>query len=64
MDKYRAMAVFVQVVDNGSFSAAAGKLGITKSAVSQQLGQFSKEPSGTLRITCAVGAFPEKSNFL
>jgi len=99
MDKYRAMAVFVQVVDNGSFSAAAGKLGITKSAVSQQvtlleedvgtrllhrttrrlnlteagevylagcrqmveaaeaanqqLGQFSKEPSGTLRITCA-----------
>jgi DNA-binding transcriptional LysR family regulator len=99
MDKYRAMAVFVQVVDSGSFSAAADKLGITKSAVSQQLtlleedvgarllhrttrrlnlteaggvylsgcrqmveaaemanqqlGQFSKEPSGTLRITCA-----------
>ncbi len=37
MDKYRAMAVFVQVVDSGSFSAAADKLGITKSAVSQQL---------------------------
>ena len=99
MEKFRAMAVFVQVVDSGSFSAAAGKLGITKSAVSQQitlleedvgirllhrttrrlnlteageiylagcrqmveaaeaanqqLGQFSKEPSGTLRITCA-----------
>ena len=35
MDKYRAMAVFVQVVESGSFSGAAGKLGITKSAVSQ-----------------------------
>ena len=99
MDKYRAMAVFVQVVESGSFSGAAGKLGITKSAVSQQItlleedvgtrllhrttrrlnlteageiyltgcrqmveaadaanqqvGQFSREPSGTLRITCA-----------
>ena len=99
MNNYRAMAVFVQVVDSGSFSAAAGILGITKSAVSQQVtllekdvgarllqrttrrlnlteageiylagcrqmveaaetanqqvGQFSKEPSGTLRITCS-----------
>lgn len=99
MDNYRAMAVFVQVVDSGGFSAAAGKLGITKSAVSQQVtrleedvgtrllhrstrrlnlteageiyltgcrqmveaaeeanqqvGQFKKEPSGTLRITTA-----------
>ena len=99
MDKYRAMAAFVQVVDSGSFSAAAGKLGVTKSAVSQQIsmleeevgarllhrttrrlnlteageiylagcrqmvdaaeaanqqiGQFNKEPSGTLRITCS-----------
>ena len=99
MDNYRAMAIFVQVVDYGSFSAAAKKLGITKSAVSQQvnhleealgtrllhrttrqlnlteageiyldgcrqmmdaadganqrIGQFSKEPSGTLRISCS-----------
>lgn len=99
MDKYRAMAIFVQVVDYGSFSAAAKKLGITKSAVSQQVsqleetlgtrllhrttrqltlteagemylegcrqmidaaeganqkvGQYSKEPSGTLRISCS-----------
>ncbi len=99
MEKYRAMAVFVQVVESGSFSAAASKLGITKSAVSQQvtllekdvgtrllhrttrrlnlteagnvyldgcrqmveaaeaanqqIGQFSREPSGTLRITCS-----------
>ncbi len=99
MDNYRAMAIFVQVVDCGSFSAAAEKLGITKSAVSQQvsqleetlgtrllhrttrqlnlteaggiylqgcrqmieaaeeanlkLGQYSKEPSGTLKISCS-----------
>lgn len=99
MDNYRAMATFVQVVDHGSFSAAAKKLGITKSAVSQQvsqleevlgtrllhrttrqlnlteageiylagcrqmmdaaeeanqqIGQFSKEPSGTLKISCS-----------
>ncbi len=99
MDNYRAMATFVQVVDHGSFSAAAKKLGITKSAVSQQVsqleeglgtrllhrttrqlnlteageiylagcrqmmdaadeanqqvGQFSMEPSGTLKISCS-----------
>ena len=99
MDNYRAMAIFVHVVDHGSFSAAAKKLGVTKSAVSQQIsqleevlgtrllhrttrqlnlteageiylagcrqmidaadeanqqvGQFSKEPSGTLRISCS-----------
>lgn len=99
MDKYRAMAIFVEVVDHGSFSAAARNLGITKSAVSQQvnlleenlgtrllhrttrqlnlteagemyiegcrqmidaaeganqlIGQYSKEPSGTLKISCS-----------
>lgn len=99
MNNYRAMAVFVQVVDSGSFSGAAEKLGITKSAVSQQIslleealetrllhrttrqlnlteageiylagcrqmveaanaanqevGQYKKEPSGTVRISCS-----------
>lgn len=99
MINYRAMAILVHVVDYGSFSAAAKKLGITKSAVSQQISQleetlgtrllhrttrqlnlteageiylegcrnmmeaaeganqrigpFSKEPSGTLRISCS-----------
>lgn len=43
MDKYRAMAVFVQVVESGSFSAAADKLRITKSAVSQQITQLEEE---------------------
>lgn len=99
MDHYRAMAIFAQVVESGSFSAAADRLAITKSAVSQQvtqleqelgtrllyrttrrlnlteagetylagcqqmveaaeaanhqIGRFSKEPSGTLKITCS-----------
>lgn len=99
MDNYRAMAIFVHVIDYGSFSAAAKKLGVTKSAVSQQInqleetlgtrllhrttrqlnlteageifledcrlmmeaadranhriGQYRKEPSGTLRISCS-----------
>lgn len=99
MDNYRAMAIFAQVIEYGSFSAAARKLGITTSAVSQQInqledvlgtrllhrttrqlnlteageiyldgcrqmmdaadlanqriGQFSQEPSGTLRISCS-----------
>ncbi|PLX78588.1 MAG: LysR family transcriptional regulator [Desulfuromonas sp.] len=99
MDNYRAMAIFAQVIEYGSFSAAARKLGITASAVSQQInqledvlgtrllhrttrqlnlteegkiyldgcrqmldaadlanqriGQFSKEPSGTLKISCS-----------
>jgi len=43
MNNYRAMAVFVQVVDSGSFSGAAEKLGITKSAVSQLISQLEEE---------------------
>jgi len=99
MENYRAMAIFVQVAETGSFSGAARMMGITKSAVSQQvslleenlgtrllqrttrklslteagelylqgcrqmveaataanqqIGQYSKEPSGTLRISCS-----------
>ena len=40
MENYRAMAIFVQVAECGSFSAAARKLGVTKSAVSQQVRQL------------------------
>jgi len=43
MENYRGMAIFVQVVDSGSFSAAASKLGITKSGVSQQVSQLEEE---------------------
>ena len=99
MNHYRAMAIFVQVVESGSFAGAAKKLGVTKSAVSQhismlegdlgirllqrttrrlslteagdlyldgcrqmveaaeianqKIGQYRKEPSGTLRISCS-----------
>ena len=37
LDSLRSMAIFVSVVDNGSFSGAARELGITTSAVSQQI---------------------------
>jgi len=37
LDSLRSMAIFVSVVDKGSFSGAARELGITTSAVSQQI---------------------------
>ena len=37
LDKLRAMAIFASVVENGSFSRSAEELGITTSAVSQQI---------------------------
>jgi DNA-binding transcriptional LysR family regulator len=37
LDNLRSMAVFASVVERGSFSAAARDLGITTSAVSQQV---------------------------
>lgn len=37
LDSLRSMAIFVSVVDKGSFSGAARALGITTSAVSQQI---------------------------
>lgn len=37
LDKLRAMAIFASVVQNGSFSRSAEELGITTSAVSQQI---------------------------
>ncbi len=37
LDNLRSMAIFVSVVDRGSFSGAARELGITTSAVSQQI---------------------------
>jgi len=43
MENYRAMAIFVQVVECGSFSAAARRLGITKSAVSQKVSLLEEE---------------------
>lgn len=37
LDNLRGMAVFASVVRHGSFSGAAKELGITTSAVSQQI---------------------------
>ncbi len=43
MENYRGMAIFVQVVESKGFSAAARKLGLTKSAISQQITQLENE---------------------
>ena len=42
MDEFGAIPVFVAVVDNGGFSAAARALGVSKSAVSKRINQLEK----------------------
>ncbi len=48
MDRMRQMALFAQVIDAGSMSAAARELGLTPSAVSQQLRQLETDLGVTL----------------
>ncbi|MGP4848436.1 helix-turn-helix domain-containing protein, partial [Marinobacter sp. 1Y8] len=43
MDNLRGMAVFASVVGHGSFSGSARELGITTSAVSQQIRSLENE---------------------
>ena len=40
MDKLTSMAVFAQVVESQSFSKAAERLGLSKSAVSKHVGSL------------------------
>jgi DNA-binding transcriptional LysR family regulator len=48
MEMLREMAIFVQVVDSGSFSAAARMLGLTTSAVSRQVNRLEAHIGGRL----------------
>lgn len=48
MDRLRQMAVFAQVIQAGSMSAAARELGLTASAVSQQIRQLETDLGVTL----------------
>lgn len=48
LDNLRAMGVFAYVVERGSFSKAAKELGITTSAVSQQIRSLEQEMNVTL----------------
>src|SRR4051812_11331414 len=48
MDRYRRMAILVAVVQNGSIRRAAGELGLTPSAVSQQIRRLEQETGVTL----------------
>ena len=40
MDRYQALRVFSQVVESGSFSAAAGKLGVSTTAASRHVAEL------------------------
>jgi DNA-binding transcriptional LysR family regulator len=40
MDEFAAIPVFVAVIENGGFSAAARTLGVSKSAVSKRINQL------------------------
>jgi len=48
MDRYRRMAMLVSVVERGSIRKAAAELGVTPSAVSQQIKRLEKEVGVTL----------------
>ncbi|MES2128388.1 MAG: LysR family transcriptional regulator [Pseudomonadota bacterium] len=48
MDMLKEMAIFVQVVDHGSFSAAARALGLTTSAVSRHVTRLEAHMGGRL----------------
>ena len=48
LDQLRAMGVFACVVEKSSFSGAARDLGITTSAVSQQIRSLEQEMDATL----------------
>jgi len=48
MDDYKRMAVFAAVVQHGSMSAAARTLGMSPSAVSQQVRQLERDGGVTL----------------
>jgi DNA-binding transcriptional LysR family regulator len=47
---FNRMAYFAAVVDTGSFTAAADKLGITKAVVSQQVAKLEEEAGTALLV--------------
>lgn len=50
MEMLKEMAIFVQVVDRGGFSAAARQLGLTTSAVSRQVSRLEAHMGGRLLV--------------
>src|SRR3954462_1161839 len=61
----RRLAYFVAVVETGSFTAAAARLGITKAVVSQQVARLEQEfrTSLLVRTTRTVHATEAGRNF-
>lgn len=50
IDNLKRMAYFVEVVETGSFTAAADRLGITKAVVSQQVARLEAAFETTLLV--------------
>ncbi|MEF1228683.1 LysR family transcriptional regulator, partial [Vibrio fortis] len=48
MNKLRQMSIFAHIVEQGSVSAAAEKLGLSKSVVSQHLKKLEQELGSSL----------------
>lgn len=66
MDRFEAMRVFVTVVDEGSFVAAADRLGLSKAVVSRQVAQLEHELGARLlhRTTRKLSLTSEGESFL
>ena len=66
MDKFSRIEVFVKVVEQGSFSKAADKLNITKSAVSKHVQTLEDQLGVRLlnRTTRSISPTEEGQGFL
>lgn len=61
MDRLAAMETFVYVVETGSFSAAARRLGIGQPAVSKTIAQLEKRLAVSLLLRSTRGLTPTES---
>jgi DNA-binding transcriptional LysR family regulator len=57
MDRYRRMAILVAVVQSGSIRRAAHELGLTPSAVSQQIRRLEEETFAATHLVTALTPF-------
>lgn len=61
MDRYQAMAVFLRVVDTGSFSAAARQLNLGQPAVSKTIAQLENRLQVSLLLRSTHGLSPTEA---
>jgi hypothetical protein len=58
MDRLKAMRAFVQVVDSGSFSAAARRLNVGQPALSKSIAQLEDRLGAKLVVRTTAAAMP------